>query len=862
MPGTRFFVEINPDLPIKLDRLIDLSSNLWYTWDKGARAIFALLEPNLWDAVGHNPKLFLRRVSQKKLEQAEQDNVFLANYRRVLSNYDSYHQERQPHLSKDLLAENDLVAYFCAEFGFHESLPFYSGGLGILAGDHCKVASDLRLPFVAVGLLYRQGYFSQQFDADGNQIALYHENRIEDLPLFPARVVPNIGTWKSKQDTTNEDIVTTVHIFDRPVHLKVWQGRVGHIMIYLLDSNLPENAPEDRQITYQLYGGDLHMRIRQEIVLGLGGIRALKALGITPTVYHINEGHAAFSILERVRAFVEEEGLTFEEALETTAANTIFTTHTPVPAGHDHFPISMMEDYFRPFREKLKIDPQRFFMLGRTSPEQVDFNQTILALKGSRFHNGVSRIHGRVSAEIAAPVWPELSPDENPITYITNGVHVPSFLSREWSNAFENYLGSDWIGRMSDVEFWDSLDAIPDHLYWSIRQSLKSRLFSDVQERVSNQYRRAFSSNIVPEDLFHYLNPENPNTLVIGFGRRFATYKRADLILTDMERLKAICNQPDRPVIFIFAGKAHPADYPGQEIIRKVWRASQDPALYGKLFLVEGYDLDFARRMVSGCDIWLNNPVYPLEASGTSGMKAGINGVLNLSILDGWWAEGYDGTNGWGITPAPAHYDDGRRRFEESKAIYHIIEKEILPSYYTRNAFGYSSNWVYRSKRSMATIMTRFNIERMVHQYVEKLYAPAARHGDSLYENRYAKAKELAAWKKTVVNNWPKVTLRLLAGPKEHTSFGEPLFFRVAAALAGLTVKDVKVELLLDSKLYPDMHVKQALMAKEKTASGETIYELLYQPLDSGAFDWRIRLYPSYEDLLAHPFELGLMRWL
>jgi len=449
-------------------------------------------------------------------------------------------------------------------------------------------------------------------------------------------------------------------------------------MIYLLDSNLPENAPEDRQITYQLYGGDLHMRIRQEILLGIGGIRALRALGITPTVYHINEGHAAFIILERIRAYIEA-GLTFDEALETTAANTVFTTHTPVPAGHDHFPIGMMEEYFRHFHGKLKVDPQHFFMLGRISQEQVDFNQTILALKGSRFHNGVSRIHGRVSAEIAAPVWPELGPEDNPVTYITNGVHVPSFLSREWSSVFDNYFGSDWISRMSDPEFWDSLDAIPDNLYWSIRQSLKSRLFSDLQERFIRQYKRAFNSERVPGELIRYLNPEDPNTLVIGFARRFATYKRADLLLTDMERLKAICNNPERPVIFIFAGKAHPADYPGQEIIRKLWQASQDPALYGKIILVEGYDLDLARRMVAGCDVWLNNPIYPLEASGTSGMKAGINGVLNLSILDGWWAEGYDGTNGWGITPAPAHYDDNRRRHEESKAIYEILEKEVIP---------------------------------------------------------------------------------------------------------------------------------------------------------------------------------------
>ncbi|HTY99818.1 MAG TPA: alpha-glucan family phosphorylase, partial [Rhodocyclaceae bacterium] len=677
MSGTRYQLEINPKMPPRLERLNDLANNLWYSWDRPTRTLFARLGPKLWGAVGHSPKAFLKRIDQHRLNEAAEDPVFLGSLARVLSSYDTYHtaptREHGFHM-----AEGELVAYFCAEFGFHESLPIYSGGLGILAGDHCKTASDLNLPFVGVGLLYRQGYFLQTIDAQGRQGAQYNDSDFDDLPIVPVL----------KAD--GSELKVTAQLPGRNVWVKVWQAKVGHVRLYLLDTDLEENSAYDRDIAHQLYGGDKATRIEQEIILGMGGARALAEMGIKPTVWHINEGHAAFLILERMRHLVQD-GLDLASALEAVASNTVFTTHTAVPAGHDHFSMDMVRHYFEGFCADIGCDVSLLQDLGRT-PDQPDFNMTALAIRGSRHQNGVSRIHGEVSSRICAGLWPQIEPEENPIEYVTNGVHVPTFLSDLWHETFDRLLGPGWSQRLSDVQCWKGIYDIPDQLYWSVRQSMKAQMLHLVSHRLGQQHARNQGSQAHLDRLLRLANPENPNVLTIGFARRFATYKRATMLFQNLSWLKQIVGDPKRPVLFIFAGKAHPADKPGQALIQRIAEVAAMPDFEGHFLMVEGYDLRLARRLVSGVDVWLNSPVYPLEASGTSGMKAAINGVPNLSVLDGWWGEGYDGNpereNGWAIKPTSsaydAHVDEGRRDYEEARTLFEILQDKAVPLYYDR----------------------------------------------------------------------------------------------------------------------------------------------------------------------------------
>ncbi len=608
MPGTRYQLEVNPEIPPRLARLDELANNLWYSWDRSTRSLFARLNSGLWRAVHHSPKAFLKRIDQKRISDAADDPVFLGTMNRVLSAFDSYHSEPRLELpGKPPLQSNDLIAYFCAEFGFHESLPIYSGGLGILAGDHCKGASDLRLPFVAVGLLYRQGYFRQTIDREGNQTAHYGDNDFDDMPIEPVRAADG------------GDVRVGVNFPGRTVWVKVWRARVGKNSLYLLDTDLDENTQADRGIAHQLYGGDRRTRIEQEIVLGVGGVRALTALGLVPTVWHINEGHAAFLVLERMRNLVAG-GMPFAAALEAAAANTVFTTHTPVPAGHDHFADEMVMSYFGEFCKAAGLNRDALLGMGRVGDGGGhDFNMTALALRGSRYHNGVSRIHGEVSSRICANMWPQVTADENPMDYVTNAVHVPTFLARDWYETFDRHLGLGWQHRLSDQGCWDGVHRIPDQIFWSIRQSLKAQLLHLVHSRVRQQHIRNQGSEAHLDRVLRGADPTNPTVLTIGFARRFATYKRAALLFNNLDWLREIIGDAKRPVLFIFAGKAHPADEPGRELIRQISELSHKREFEGRILMVEGYDLHLARRMVAGVDVWLNNPIYPLEASGTSG---------------------------------------------------------------------------------------------------------------------------------------------------------------------------------------------------------------------------------------------------
>jgi starch phosphorylase len=821
----------------------ELAGNLWYSWDRATRALFARLNPTLWDAVGHCPKAMLKRIDEQRLLDASADPAFLDSLTRVMAAFDAYHAEPPFRQNSGGFRPNDLVAYFCAEFGVHESLPIYSGGLGILAGDHCKAASDFQLPFIAMGLLYRQGYFVQTIDAEGRQRAEYHDSEFDDLPIEPVL-------------KDGADLRITLDFPGRKIQCKVWQARVGHTRLYLLDTDLPENAERERHVTHRLYGGDRTTRLEQELVLGVGGARALAAMGLTPTVWHINEGHAAFLILERVRSLVEG-GLPVEAAIEAVASNTVFTTHTPVPAGHDQFADAVVAPYLKTLFAGLEVAP-----LGRP-PSGGDFNMTALALRGSRYHNGVSRIHGGVSAKLLKEYWPHLTPEENPLGYVTNGVHVATFLAPEWCEVLDRFLGVGWMHRLGYPGIWEKIRDIPDHIFWSVRQDIKARMLHMLRHRIARQHLRNHGSESHLERMLRYCDPAKPNVLTIGFGRRFATYKRATLLFNDLDNFRRIVGDKDRPVVFLFSGKAHPADEPGQELIRTLVHMSRQEEFQGRLLFLEGYDLHIARRLVSGVDVWLNNPVHPLEASGTSGMKAGMNGVINLSILDGWWDEGYDGENGWAIKPASPELDPHRRDHEEARTLYEILTDRVMPLYYDRTEGGYSPGWVRIAKRSMASLLPRYDASRMLGEYVSKYYIPASRQGHRYHQNGYDAAKNIASWKHRVRTAWSGVSARRLDSPKPRIQFGETFPVEVAVKLNGLAPGDVCVELLLSRGAregHPVQHSHE-LAASGDMGHGEQRYAVELKPGLAGRLDYRIRVYPRHE-LLTHPFELGLCTWV
>lgn len=851
MPAQRFTVEVQPRLPPELQGLEQLANNLLYAWDRGVRGLFHRLDPELWERSGHNPKVFLRRVSQERLGTAAADPVFLQDYHSVMSAYDSYLDFRRRERRDLGLREDrgDLISYACAEFGLHESFPIYSGGLGILAGDYCKAMSDMDVPFVAVGILYRQGYFAQTIDAEGNQVAHYHPSRIEDLPVRCA------GGERGP-------LLVAVPIAERTVQLRVWQALVGHISLYLLDSDIEQNRPEDRAITYQLYGGGEVGRIQQEIVLGIGGVRAQRALGLAPNVWHVNEGHAAFQIIERCRERVAA-GLEFGAALEAVAADTVFTTHTPVAAGHDRFHRNLVDRYLGTYVSELGITLDEFMALGASPEGDQLFNMTALALRGSRFHNGVSAIHGGVASRTEGYIWPEIDPAENPIRHITNGIHVPTFLAREWGSYFNQQFGGSWRNELCNPDYWECIDDIPGHVFWSQRQHLKSKLADALCERLTRQLTRNGRSPSQIARVTRYLEPGERSVMMIGFARRFATYKRATLIFTDPERLARLLNDPERPVVLVFAGKAHPADQPGQELIRTLHHQAARPEFEGRVLLVEDYDIALARKLVTGVDVWLNTPQYPLEASGTSGQKAAINGVLNLSVLDGWWAEGHIESNGWGIAPHGSAFSAEFRDREEAGELLDLLEREVIPLYFERNNHGYSRRWVERAKQAMKTIIPRFNAERMVADYLRELYLPARDHGRRLAASDSAGARTLARWKRRVLAGWGEVQVALAAEVVPSIHHDERLAIRVAVKLGPLAPEDLVVECVLGTETPGGDVTPHSVhrLVHSGAVDGRALFAIDLAPPAAGLLSYRLRAYPWHR-LLAHPFELGRMRWI
>jgi len=848
MHGTSHRIEVRPQLPPRLARLSELASNLWYGWHRPTRTLFARLNPQLWQETGHSPKAMLRDIDQPRLDAVATDPEFLENYDCSIAAYDAYHGPRGP---LPVVPSGECVAYFSAEFGLHESLPIYSGGLGILAGDHCKTASDLQLPFVAVGLLYRQGYFQQSIDAAGRQQAHFADT---DFELLPAEL---------QRRPDGSELRVTLDLPGRVAQCRVWRARVGRVALYLLDTDLDENVASVRVITRQLYGGSALMRLEQEIVLGVGGVRALGALGIEPACWHVNEGHPAFLILERLRQLVARS-IPFEVALEAVAAGTVFTTHTAVPAGHDRFADVTVREHFQSALPELRPYLDALLALGHAGLAG-EFNMTALAVRGSRAQNGVSRVHGEVSSRICAPFWPQVDPEENPVGHITNGVHVPTFLSDVWQPLLERCTGRPWSEWAFDEQCWHAVRSVPDAEFWEVHQTLKSQMLHLVRHRVRRQQLRAGASEAHIDRILRLVDPERPEILTIGFARRFATYKRTTLLLQRLDWLREILSEPERPVLMLFAGKAHPADEPAREMIRRIAEVAASPEFESRIILIENYDLRLARRLVSGVDVWLNNPVYPMEACGTSGMKAAINGVLNLSVLDGWWEEGYDRRHGWAIKPAPESADEQRRDADEARTLYELLQDQIVPLFYAKNDKGYSAGWVAMAKEAMANVAPRYSSQRMVTEYVERCYLPTAARAKRLWAGDFAAARQFAEWKARVRSAWSGVSLQRVELPAARLEFGGRARIAVAARLNGLAPADLAVELVVARpgarNASEHLERRRLLPAPEGPAAGECLYALDFAPQHTGPMDLRLRAYPSHE-LLAHPMEMGMMVWL
>jgi starch phosphorylase len=700
-------------IPERIRRLTDLADNLWWSWNPPARNLFKVVSNPLWKSTRHNPVRMLQLVNPERLEALAHDADFLTQYDGVVAAFDVelddghlWFCEQYPDLAQP-------IAYFSAEFGLHGSLPIYSGGLGVLSGDHCKEVSDLGLPFVGVGFIYPQGYFRQRIPADGWQEAVYDTLNFDQVPIHPVF------------DANGNRLIIQVTLRGAPVHVQVWQLRIGRVNVYLMDANVPQNAPWDRDLTARLYGGDQETRIRQEMVLGLGGVRVLRALGIDPSAWHINEGHSAFLVLERLRELVQG-GDTFDQAVEVVRDTTAFTTHTPVPAGHDAFPFHLMDEYFGRFWQGMGISHERFLGMGEY---QGRFNMTVLALRLAGRTNGVSQLHGEVSRRMWQPVWPDRPVEGVPIGAITNGAHVPSWISTTLKDLFAEYLGQDWAQRQDNPALWEQLDGIPDEVLWAAHQHLKGKLLGFVDARTRQRWRggeMAASQVLASGTLL------DPEALTIGFARRFATYKRATLIFRDVQRLKRILHAERRPVQLVFAGKAHPADGGGKQFIQEVYQFAQEPEFGGRIAFLEDYDLHMARFLVQGVDVWLNNPRRPNEASGTSGMKAAMNGVPNLSVLDGWWpesyhpAEGERAANGWAF--GDVQYENWETQDEiDSQALYRLLEEQVVPLYYDRDSAGTPRGWVKVMKEAMRTSISAFSMRRMIKEYVAQMYVPAMR---------------------------------------------------------------------------------------------------------------------------------------
>ena len=840
-------VAVFPTLPESIQRLEELAYNLWWSWKHEAQALWRDIDPELWETVYHNPIKFLRDVAQEKLEAAANDAAYQQKYEQVFAKFDHYmtcedtwFKRTYPEHERDGMQ----IAYFSAEFGLHESLPIYSGGLGILSGDHCKAASDLGLPFIGVGFLYPQGYFQQQLNADGWQDAVYNKLDLNEVPA------------RAALDENGQPIMVQVELPGRTVSAQVWVIQVGRIQLLMMDTDVDPNAPSDRELAARLYGGDDEMRISQEIILGIGGVRALRKIGYQPTVWHMNEGHSAFMGLERVRQLVNERGLSFAEAVEGVRASNVFTTHTPVAAGHDAFLFELVERYFYNYWPQLHIGRDDFLNLARhDSPWGQRFSMTVLAMRLSGQANGVSELHGQVSRNMWNDLWPGTLVDEVPISHITNGIHFQTWISPTIQALFDKYLPDTWRDNMDCPEIWAKARHIPDAQLAQVRQEMKQQLIDFIRQRVSDQYHRQGRGPLAvrrAEKLF------DSNTLTIGFARRFATYKRATLIFRDKERLKRILNDPDRPVQLVFSGKAHPKDEPGKDLIRQIVQISKEPGFEGKVIMLEDYDMNVSRHMLAGVDIWLNNPRRPKEASGTSGEKAAMNGAPNFSVLDGWWREGWDGKNGWAIGEERSYHNHEQQDTADVLSLYTTLEEKIIPLYYSQR----QSDWQTIVKESIATITPQFNMQRMVKDYTNQLYISAQKASTKLVVNHYSLAHQLAAWKQHLRRQWHRVRLDGKAADAKQINVGQPISLVADLHLGELSLQDVRVEIVAGTEENGQLRHPTYYPMKQTASYDGNVhrYEGTFTPTQSGRQAYGIRVLPTHEQLI-HPQEMGHVCW-
>ncbi|MBI2807469.1 MAG: alpha-glucan family phosphorylase [Planctomycetes bacterium] len=850
-----------PNLPAELQGLQQLAYNLWWCWNHDAIALFRRIDEQRFEEAEHSPVRLLATVGQDQLDQLKEDEGFMAHLSRVVDAQDRYLTAptwfNETFVKKtddpDAAGQRYRMAYFSAEFGLHDSVPIYSGGLGLLAGDHLKSASDLGLPLVGVGLMYREGYFRQYLNVDGWQQERYPENDFFNLPLIA----------ETKPDGT--PLLVTVPLPGRDVSIRVWKIQVGRIPLYLLDTNIPQNNAEDRQITSRLYGGDHDMRIRQEMVLGIGGIRALSALGRIPSVCHMNEGHSAFCGLERIRVMMEERGLDFASAREAVMAGTCFTTHTPVPAGNDVFAPQLLQHYFAGYLPQLKIDWNEFLGLGRQNPRDANepFCMTVLAIRLSNISNGVSALHGKVSRHMWKAIWPSLPEAEIPITSITNGVHTRSWMAADFSQLYDRYLGGHWDQRPTDHSIWKKVDNIPNAELWRTHERRRERLVVFARRRLRTQLERRGAT---PSEIARADEVLDPEALTIGFARRFATYKRGTLIFRNMERLIAILNNKERPVQIIFAGKAHPRDHGGKELIAEIVHVCRRPEVRRRMVFIEDYDINVARFLVQGVDVWLNNPRRPLEASGTSGMKVCINGGLNLSVLDGWWCEGFAGDNGWAIG-AGEEYTETDRTYQddvESRAIYDLLEQEIVPMYYNRASDGLPRGWINYMKHSIKSCCPVFNTNRMVEEYTRVSYVPSAdRHAGLVAENLKS-AADLSLWRRKLAKEWAQVKVdRIDADGKDAMRVGAEFEIQARVSLGNLAPDDVEVQLFhgIIDNAGEIPQPSTISMSTNGSASGSTwLFKGKIRCQSSGHYGYTVRVLPRHANL-GNPFEPGLICW-
>lgn len=844
---------IIPALPQPLERLRDLAYNLRWSWDHGTIELFRRLDSDLWELSGHNPVLMLGTIDQSALDAAAADEGYLGHLAGVCQYFDAYLEGKTSWFRRaHNKIQGPLVAYFSAEFGETECLSIFAGGLGVLAGDHLKSASDLGVPAVGVGLLYQQGYFRQTLNEAGWQQEAYPDNDFHNLPLSPERTADG------------KPLTVSVDYPGRQIIARIWRAQVGRVPLYLLDTNLPENSQRDRDITHQLYGGDLEMRMKQEIMLAIGGNRLLVALGLDPAVYHMNEGHSAFLGLERVRRLMVAHDLSFPEAFEAASAGLVFTTHTPVEAGHDYFPPDLMDAYFSEYYPQLGLSRSDFLALGRQNPsnDTEPFCMTILALRLASYRNGVSRLHGVVTRRMWHGLWDRVPEDEVPITHITNGVHFRSWISAEMNQLYDRYLGPRWREEPADEKVWEHSERIPDEELWRTHARRRDRLVVFARRRLQIQLERRGAPQSEIDAASEVLDP---GVFTLGFARRFAPYKRANLLLRDPQRLARLLNDDARPIQVIFAGKAHPRDDSGKELIRQIVSLARQPEFRRRLVFLEEYDMTVARYLVQGCDVWLNNPRRPLEASGTSGMKAAANGVLNLSTLDGWWDEAYRPDVGWAIGRGEVYNNPEDQDRAEADSLYDLLERDVVPTFYERGPDRLPRRWLTRLKTSVRNLCHYYNTHRMVQEYTERFYLPAAERFRLLAMDRMERARELAGWKSRLNQGWQQIDVRLeQTGISSEIELGKPIQVKARVHLGTLKPKDIRVELYL-GHVDPNGEIVGAHAERMEPQGPAGEDTLLYQAdivptPKSGLHGYTVRVLPDHPDLVS-PFIPGLIFW-